>query len=279
MGWVFDMPDEVYHARSELSSTQLRWFMKSPNYYRHMLQVPMKKSAALDFGHALHLGLLQPDEYPNVVLAAPVCDRRTKEGKLIWENFQKGLKPGTVVLKEDELFAVDRIVRSIRASQWWQDFEKTDLRFEVSGFAELEGIPCRIRVDGLPMVGEVLWDLKSAISVSPGAFKHAVFSHGYVMQAAFYLKVARALGMDKQRFVFLAVEKSGPYDFRPYELEAEVLERAERDIDRALRKFATCKAFDEWPGYHKDEPVRIGLPGWARHDESAPLFGEEDPEE
>ena len=74
---------------------------KSPEYFKHMLENPQPASAAMKFGSALHMQVLQPEEYDKHYVVMPKFDKRTKQGKQDFEEFTNKNMFKTVLSKED----------------------------------------------------------------------------------------------------------------------------------------------------------------------------------
>ena len=62
---------------------------KSPEYFKHMLENPQPASAAMKFGSALHMQVLQPEEYDKHYVVMPKFDKRTKQGNKILKHLLK----------------------------------------------------------------------------------------------------------------------------------------------------------------------------------------------
>jgi hypothetical protein len=87
---------------------------------------------------------------------------------------------------------------------------------------------------------------------------------GYHVQAAHYLN-----GLEAEKFIFIAVEKSYPFAVAVYELDASALLEGGSLAFRDLRRIATCRGLDEWPGYSQ-EITTLSLPMWAYNDDITP---------
>ncbi|MCL2471632.1 MAG: PD-(D/E)XK nuclease-like domain-containing protein [Propionibacteriaceae bacterium] len=111
-------------------------------------------------------------------------------------------------------------------------------------------------------------DLKSSLTAYPSAdaFGKQVFTYGYHRQGAWYLRLARILGLAQDiRFLLLVVEKNSPHLVNVMEIPLIDLKRADRVNAAAMRLFARCLDAGEWPGYSKDLAVMptVPLPSWA----------------
>jgi hypothetical protein len=110
-----------------------------------------------------------------------------------------------------------------------------------------------------------LWiaDYKTTVTARPEDFARKAADYGYHQQAAFYLLVARLLGLcDDPVFVFIAQEKEAPYLVSVVEFDAEAIAEGHRLNRQAIDLFKRCTDTGEWPGYD-DGITPISLPPWA----------------
>ena len=54
---------------------------KSPEYFRFAMDNPQPTTPAMKFGSAIHMNVLQPEEFHINYAVAPKFDKRTKQGK------------------------------------------------------------------------------------------------------------------------------------------------------------------------------------------------------
>ena len=74
---------------------------KSPEYFKHVMENPLPTTAAMKFGSALHMQVLQPEEYDKNYVVMPKFDKRTKKGKENFEAFTNKHMFKTVLSQED----------------------------------------------------------------------------------------------------------------------------------------------------------------------------------
>ena len=113
----------------------------------------------------------------------------------------------------------------------------------------------------------VVADLKFVASshASPEGFQRAIANFGYHQSAALYSDGIKAIyGQHPTHWLHVAVEKEPPHCVALYELPGEDIERGRVLNRRAIDLFARCLDAGKWPGW-ADEPLPVGLPGWARH--------------
>ena len=200
-GWI-SMSDKQYFASPEISFSDLSLALKGPLQWANRKKFPLE-SSVLQFGTDFH-NLMLLDKWP---------------GKAT-QTVKRHLEAMKGQLKELELF---RRVMSME-----------DLQIEIPGF--YEGFKCKpdIRV---PSLGLMI-DLKTTADSTPGAFKWSAKKFNYHLQAAHYLDVANEIAGEEKytTFLFVAVEKTAPYNAYIHECSQRVLQTA-----RELRAEAISK--------------------------------------
>lgn len=260
---IFDLANEAYHARPEISSTGFREFLKSPAHFKAYLDSPREQTEAMFFGSMLHARVLEG----KTVIAAPKIDKRTKEGKAqfeAWcaENSNKLIFDwfSTAEANQKAVDRIEGIARSVAAHPTVSSL-LSEGDCEVS--AVLEGAPgLKARFDWLRPDGIIL-DLKTTISAHPDAFEQAIFKYGYHIQAAWYSQVYQLVtGKDPEAFILIAAEKAPPFAVSVFLIKAETLQIGQDLIALNMPKLFECWRNDEWPGY-PSEIREVGIPAWA----------------
>lgn len=263
------MDEATYHAdpcpAPSLSSGIIRALRRSPAhaYYAHpkLGAEPDTDSPAKDDGVSLHQMLLGagadlvPLDFP---------DWRTKAAQEARDDVRKA---GAVPLLRARYDALRRAAEAMRrampdlppgspeATLIWQEGPTW----------------CRARVDWLPENPALpLYDIKTTgKSADPAEWQRQLVA-GYCIQAAWYLRGARALGLRPRDFVFLAAETAPPYGVSQLACAPSLMAYAEREIERAIAIWRRCLAADDWPGYPR-EIAYVDAPGWLleRQEEQA----------
>ena len=73
----------------------------SPEYCRYMMDNPQPTTSAMKFGSALHMNVLQPEEFNNHYVISPKFDKRTKQGKADAAEFTNNNMFKTVLSGKD----------------------------------------------------------------------------------------------------------------------------------------------------------------------------------
>nr|WP_246523726.1 PD-(D/E)XK nuclease-like domain-containing protein [Neoroseomonas eburnea] len=219
-----------------------------------------------DEGTALHAAIL---ENRGVVALCDFPDWRKKEAQ---EARRLARETGKVPILAHRWAEIEGTAAAVRAAL--RGHEVGDVL--ASGVAErvmvwredtaAGPVWCRSRVDWLRAttapIGYV-WDLKTVGgSAEPGAWGKKLTSDGYALQAAFYLRGARALGLEPSGFRFIVVERDAPHGVSVCECAPDLMHFAEQQARAALELWGQCIHSGEWPSY----PPRVAAveaPSWA----------------
>jgi len=258
---LLDVEAAYYHAAEGLSKSALDQFRKSPAHYRAWLTQKREPTEAMRIGTLVHRATFEPKKFTMTTVVAPVVDRRTKDGKYVWEEFQAS-NAGKDILKADDLTIITGVQESIRDHSICRSILSNGVA-EASAFAfdDEHQIQLKARFDWIN--DDVILDLKTTEDASPQGFARSMANYRYHIQAAHYLWCAKKVGQTAKRFIFAAVEKSNPFAIALYELSEADLFMAEEERQQQLRMFSQCKRFDNWPSY-SSQIETINLPKWAK---------------
>jgi exodeoxyribonuclease VIII len=267
--WAAGITDDTYHGdQTTVSSSGLRTLVnRSPAHYQAEQAAPKADTPAMLLGRAIHARVLEPEVFAERFAVAPVCDRRTREGKAIWsEHLEQHPNATTITASDAE--TIEGIARSIEVHPIARAAIE-GAQVEVSGyFTDHEtGVRCRIRPDALRCDIGVIIDLKSALDASPRAFGRVMHQRGYHTQAAMYAAGYHAIaGEALTDFLMVAVEKAQPFAIGVYRIDDTAMMVGRAIYRDALRRYAECLAADRWPGY-SDRIEALTLPAWAGADD------------
>lgn len=257
------MSRKEYEELKALNYSGAKQILISPSHYQAWLKAEQEDTPALRFGRLVHLASLEPQVFDRTVRVMPECDRRTKEGKAIFEAFAATLRPDEESIKKDEMDKVLAVAESAQAG-----IEKVCSGVEGARLVEhtytgtYEGTPIKGRPD-LVVAGSdstIVLDVKTTTDASPKAFARDLYNFKYHLQAAWYCRLTGA-----KEFFFIAVEKEPPYAFAIYRLDEEGLELGRKLMASACLTYRECTLFGAWPSY-PSEVQTISLPKWAASD-------------
>ena len=258
---IFHEPEEEYHSRSRsgeyLSSHMLSTFQRMPyKYYARIsgfLQEPEKKEYI--FGSAAHKMILEGEDAFNetyIVSDGPINERTGKVyGKdskvyLDWLSMQNG-----DVITTEDFAEIELMLNSILKHKEIQELLRPAGIAEGVVRADLDGIPCQIRMDWFsPQVGIV--DLKTCRDIE--FFEHDMRSFGYAFQLAFYRSVLKAATGIEYPVHVIAVDKTQFHVAGYWHIPGAELDIAERINAAAMMRLKDCRSKNIWPtGYERKQ--------------------------
>jgi len=193
------------------------------------------ESDAMRLGSAIHLALLQPDEYVKQVKEQPEFNLRTKDGKAEKAKFL-ALNHDKIILDSDEAEIVRGIVESVGSIKTASSILKSG-DVEVSAFAEIDGFHVKARMDILHKTCPIIFDIKTTSDCSAREFTKSIVDYGYDVQGALYCDVMEKITGQPHGFGILAVEKKPPYTFSVYQLDDVFIEYGRRGYRSLIEKY------------------------------------------
>ena len=205
---------------------------------------------ATDIGRIVHALLL---EGFSVAAILDYPDWRTKEARTARDAARQA---GKIPLLSKDWTHVEAMVYAAHRQLGAHAEAKnafTDGKPEVTMVWDEDGVACKARIDWLHDDYRFIDDYKTAASANPEQFTRNLFSYGYDIQAAFYLRGLKAITGKDATFRFIAQEKEPPYALSVISLGPDVLMLAEKKILYAIDLWRKCLASGEWPAY----PTRV----------------------
>lgn len=268
-----------YHSDMDyISASGLKLLAKSPKHYWTKYLDPNRTieepTPAMLFGTLVHTLVLEPHTFDNWYVAMPDgIDKRTKEGKALWAEFQANNAGKTIIAQEtlDEAKKVAQSVKNHPASAMINsDFGCAELSIRWEETIGSRIVQCKARPDFLinpnrssAIPGGLVIDVKTAKDAAEGFAKDA-YNLGYHIQAAFYLRAfKKTYNVEAPPFVFLVAEKEAPFAVMAYRATEEFIAAGEAEVERLLKLYAECKESNVWPCY-PESIQELNLPRWAK---------------
>ena len=231
--------DTEYVSNSMLSNLT----GKSPEYFRFAMDNPQPTTPAMRFGSAIHMNVLQPEEFNKNYAVSPKFDKRTKQGKIDYAEFVKKNTFKTVISEQDyELIEqmTDKLMRDSDAKTLIS--RGTKERIIVWNNEEYD-VNCKGMLDIYREDSGIIVDLKTTQDSSYNGFASSVRKFKYYKQAAFYLDAVGA-----QEFYIVAIEKNPPFSINIIQIGDELLDKGRELYNRDLEVYKYCTDNDYWPG-------------------------------
>lgn len=217
-------------------------------------------SPSLRLGTAVHTAILEPHRFASDIRVEPKVDRRTKEGKALWESFEMSMMTGQTRISEEQLLVVQAIQDRVWNSKSACGLLDEAAHREYSVVAEVEGVLCKARCDGYG--GGLILDVKTTSGLaSHDEFTKTMWNFGYAVQAQLYRMVLNRAGLKADRFAWIVCETNVPHGVACYSIDASLLDSFEPLVVNALHRWADCEHTKSWPAY-PDEVVGLELPSW-----------------
>ena len=268
-GFFPDIAMEDYHGSSEVSSTNLRDAESSVALGIFKQRNPPPQTQAMINGTAGHLCIQDMDTFLCTYVPAPQgIDRRTKAGKTEWSEFLDATADRTVL--DHHIFE-----GCLRAhEQVWTHPEARLLldhsEFEVSGYAEVEGLPVKARPDA-DITGDLM-DLLDIKTRQLGAASRDAWLRDFInwkiyLQAGLQIEVWRALGRDVSAYWYLLVELDAPFQCNLLTLDDEWLAVASSEARGACRRWKAWlddRGTDSTGSGYPTGQAPLEVPAWLR---------------
>lgn len=265
-----DMSNNTYHNSEGISKSGLDLIAKCPALYkdRYIDGNKSEPTSAMIIGSATHTAVFEPHLFDLEYAVAPAVDKRTKAGKAAFAAFEEESK-GKHVLTADSYANIMAISNAVRTDSRVSQILKYG-EAENSIFHEDEDTGELIKVRPDWMHEDLLVDLKTTVDASPDGFSKSCFNFRYHVQAAMYLDVANAAYKIHEpefhgfnTFMFIAVEKTAPYQLAIYYADETMVELGRHEYMANFQLYCDLLGQDIYPGYNNDKIVPISLPYWA----------------
>ena len=252
---MINISNEKYRALDAISNGELQQIANSPSDYIWNKTAPTdtSKTAAFDFGTALHTALLEPNLFNDSVV---IYDQtKTRESSAFGKFMQTQTKE-SVILLETEYDKIRFTVDSAHAHPTFKAYIDKCEHKEVSIIGELDGIKVKIRPDMCSDKLGIIGDLKTTASLDDwrdtARWKNPLFKLNYGHTAAFYMDVyEHYLGRPVNEYTFLVCQKS--INCGKYPVAVIVVTRDELEMygffDQVytnLARYKECLASNNW---------------------------------
>jgi hypothetical protein len=274
-GLVRDLDEQTYHADTEsLSASGAKTLLgKRP---------PSPDGEALLFGRLVHTVILEPTKLDTYAVLDPdIIGIKADGSRADNPTATKAWKDAVFAAKRDGLTVIaPKMLEKARAMAAAVRNHSEAGRLlaaatdhEISAYADHpSGARVRARFD---LIGPgFIGDIKTTRDADPENFGRAMHSFGYHISAANYLDVARANGLDVDRFDLICVEKEptpgGDYRVSVLEIHPDAIERGRELMAEACARWLALGKRVDLPSYGDDRHV-IDLPAYAYDNESIEL--------
>lgn len=253
--YVKDTFPEYLGKKDHISASDIKSFMKSPQYYffnkYEDKKVKNEDSRHFIVGSALHESVLEPHQFFDNYVVAPKFDRRTKEGKQEFNDFQIKNKGKGVLLEEEMDMIIKMGANALKNKALIELVSDSYRELSIYTTDEKTGLKIKLRPDVFCKNKSTIVDIKTCVDSSSKEFKRNVYSYGYSISDAFYKDFA-----NKENYVFCAVEKNPPHQVSLYELTDDMVEYGRKMYRTGLDLLKWSYDNNYWCDYNEFEILK-----------------------
>ena len=263
------MTEQEYRQHEGISRSQLWKIRESPEKFKYAMEHPEEPTPALLFGTMVHKLVLEPDTFDEEFIVAPEVDRRTKEGKAAWSQFEEDAA-GRQIVKQADFDKAVAMRDALYALPLCQTLFAGEHEVPVFWTDPMTGELCKVRLDCAHELSDrlLIVDYKSTNDASTEAFIRSAINYGYDFQAAMYTEGVKQTRGCKVEFVFVAQEKDPPYAVNILRADDLLMNHGFDTFRELLGIYHGCKTTGNWYGYlgPDDTLNTLGLPAWMAKD-------------
>lgn len=253
---VHNLSFEDYCKDPAVNQSTLKMFLDvtPADVKAHLEEERGRPSDCLRVGTIEHYLLLQPEEYPKMVLTRPAqwADWRTDASK-VWRSEQE--QAGRLVTTEKELINIHGMHHAVRGHRISGPIFGRG-QAEVSLFAHDPevGLEIKTRIDWLPDPSLIVdgpvptVDLKTAEDSHPDRFRNTIRYRRYYFQSFVNLRLCQLCGIERTCAILCAVKNEPPFTVELFQIGVRWLERAHGEYLAACRIYKECLETGVWPG-------------------------------
>ena len=249
------LSNDAYHSEQKhLSSSNLKMLLKDTNqFYKEKIlgeREPLK-GAFLDEGNYTHSLILEPHLVPEEYI---FFDGNRKAGKE-WKAFEAEHKDsGKTILSNTQKIKVESWVESYKKRPEAVDLvEGADKEFSL--FAEMLGVPLKVRADIINIEKGFIADVKTTASdPDVDTFKFTVEQYGYDLSAALYTDLF-SRRYDKQFDFYFIVLGKRTHTCEVYKVSEATLGKGRKKVLDAVKIYKGCMESGKWDNEKEIKPI------------------------
>lgn len=236
---------------TRLSFSSISQFAKSPAHYLAYKNRQQTESAAMRFGSAVHMAILESPKFRKEYMTTDFRKNTIKFKE------QQASNPDAKFLTGSEMFAINQIQDNINSNDMAHDLLMGCDKREQLVKAKINGIEFVGYVDALAK--DYFIDLKTTKDASPEAFERSAWNFKYYLQGAVYRELTGV-----SDFWIMAIENNPPYSITSYKLSEEYLDRGLTELHMLIDEF---KRWDGMTSGYRDKNntghFELNAPRWA----------------
>ena len=173
-----EVTDKTYYEDCMyMSNSMLKTFIeKCPKYYVHRLENPIKPSAAMKFGTAFHMLMLEGvDKFNEHYIEEPDVDKRTTLGKATLTKFNQTIKGREAISRRDNIKLMSMYAELLENKNFHLIEDCNEIEQIYLWKNKDVDMLCKGKLDAVNTKGKYIVDLKTTRSASPESFNSILF--------------------------------------------------------------------------------------------------------
>ena len=249
--WRDYLLNEEYHTMEGLSSSTIKELAKSSAHY---LAMSNDTTSAMEFGTLIHTAVLEPHLFD--MNTVKPCDARLKEGSAAWLKKQEAVQN-----------QVKHIVDAVHGDANAMAILSQPSHIELSGFFDIDGVPCKIRPDQISEDFSSFSDLKTTSATDIDGCVSAILSYQYDVSYAFYRLGIEIITGVSPDFHWIFVSKKAPYDVFVIRPSEEMYEQGLITIEIAIENYKKLKKNSDIPIKRDYGVTEVSYPAYYKRKE------------
>lgn len=236
---IHGLEEAKYRSLDCLNQSTLKKALAVSPFNADWLRKNPEQTPAMAFGSALHTLVLEPDQFSKRYEVAPVCDRRTTDGKRIWAEFIENIGGREPIKADDwdDLQAMKASVGNLFQSKHGTTHMESAFISEIlvtEGEFRGERVRLKGKLDCFHEHAEsaIIKDLKTVADISNVA--SASYHSNWAMQSGLYSDALAFAIRKPVSFIYVCVGKDKPFDVRVFECSQEMLVSGTQSYAKAL---------------------------------------------
>lgn len=251
---------DKYKKIQAINASSISDFLICPYYYKYNLDHPSEDTEATQIGSLAHAMFFEPETVAQHYAAAPHVDRRTKEGRAIFNKFVEESQ-GKTVVKAQAFKDAEMIVSELQKCQVLLNLKKIGACFAeyaVFGQDMESGLNLKIKPDLLVVTDDFVYclDLKTMAKIPTDYnIQRQISAYDYHIQAAFYHDVLTyefSKYENKKTVIYLwtFISQSPPHLLKNKIPSEAILQKGRESYKKALIDMKKCIETDQWPTFN-----------------------------
>lgn len=223
-----------YHKIDRISAHQLMDLYISPELWKYNRENKKEATEAMNFGTLVHCLILTPDDFTRQFKVIPKVDRRTKEGRQTYAEFE-AFSINKIIISEEQLNKAKDMAKRVSMSPTASALLDAATNREVPHLFEFRNVQCKMKPDAYS--DKIMIDYKTTSNLS--SFQFDFRKYHYDLQAAWYLRADSIINQTqvKKTYYIIAQETSAPYQVQVFSVSQESLNQGWFKVEKALDNY------------------------------------------